>query len=178
MLHSCRIKFGSITHLTDARYAAAAYADWVGFCFIPGHPRYIEPVKAKEIIEWLSGPVMVAEVGNMLPEEFREALEVLLVDTVQVNDESVALAWKEAGFQVIWEGNTPPDENMQCLCRAGESLHPEREIVDLSGLSLDEVRKNWLNPPPFAIQVSGDDESAPGMRDFSSVDELLELFEL
>ncbi|MDX5321816.1 MAG: hypothetical protein LPK45_11795, partial [Bacteroidota bacterium] len=103
MFHSCRIKFGSVTNLTDARYAAAVYADWVGFCFIPGHVRYIEPLKAKEIIDWLSGPSMVAEIGEMMPESMQSALEVLMIDTVQVTSMEALNAWKAAGFQVIGE---------------------------------------------------------------------------
>lgn len=178
MFHTCRIKFGSVTNLTDARYAAAVYADWVGFCFIPGHPRYIEPIKAKEIIDWLSGPSMVAELGNLMPETMMSALEILMIDTVQVTDAGAALAWQEAGFQVIWDGIIPNDESTLHICLPNEAQIKENEIVDLSSLSLDEIKKNWLTPPPFAIQLTGGDESAAGIRDFAQIDEILELYEL
>jgi hypothetical protein len=177
MFHTCRIKFGSLTNLTDARYAAAVYADWVGFCFIPGHSRYIEPIKAKEIIDWLSGPKMVAELGSLMPDTMMNVLEILLIDTVQVNDPVAATAWKEAGFDVLYEGNST-DPDMLCVCLPGESKDPDKEIIDLSSLSLEEIKKNWLDPAPFAIQVIGGDESTPGIRDFAQIDELLELYEL
>lgn len=178
MIHSCRIKFGSITNLTDARYAAAVYADWVGFCFIPGHPRYIEPIKAKEIIDWLSGPKMVAELGELGPDVMKSALEVLMIDTVQVNETAAAKAWIEAGFEVILEGSADPESNLVRLCQPEVSDNPTREMIDLSSLSLEEIKKNWISPPPFAIQVIGGDESTPGIRDFAQIDELLELYEL
>lgn len=178
MFHSCLIKFGSLTNLTDARYAAAVYAHWAGFCFVKGHPRYIEPVKAKEIIEWLSGPVMVAEIGSMLPEEFASAMEILQIDTVQVNTPAAARAWHEAGYQVIWEGNQAPVHGLLCLCAPGESKHPDKDIIDLSRESLAEVKKQWAAHPPYAIQLVGGDESIAGIRDFAEIDELLELFEL
>lgn len=178
MFHRSRIKFGSITNLTDARYAAAVYADWLGFCFIPGHSRYIEPIKAKEIIDWLSGPKMVAELGSLMPESMMSALEILMIDTVQVNDRTAANAWKDAGFEVIYEGPAMGEEKGLRVCLPAESSDPEHEIVDLSSLSIEEIQNNWLDPAPFAIQVIGGDESIPGIRDFAQIDELLELYEL
>ncbi|MBI1223122.1 MAG: hypothetical protein GC180_11005 [Bacteroidetes bacterium] len=176
MFHRCKIKFGSITNLTDARYAAAAYADWVGFCLIPGHPRYIEPLKAKEIIDWLSGPTIVAEIGSQMPELLMAALEVLMIDTVQVDSPEAAAAWKDAGFQVIGENLT--DYNGLQVCLPENSVKPSMEIIDFSRLSLDEIEKNWVKNAPAAIQLIGGDESAPGIRDFAQIDEILELYEL
>ncbi|MHB1277389.1 MAG: hypothetical protein ACYC1Q_03255 [Bacteroidia bacterium] len=178
MFHRSRIKFGSITNLTDARYAAAVYADWLGFCFIPGHSRYIEPIKAKEIIDWLSGPKMVAELGSLMPESMMSALEILMIDTVQVKDKVAAKAWKEAGYEVIFEGPATAEIDGLRVCLPSESSDPEHEIIDLSSLSIDEIQKHWLDPAPFAIQVIGGDESIPGIRDFAQIDELLEHFEL
>lgn len=178
MFHRSRIKFGSVTNLTDARYAAAVYADWLGFCFIPGHSRYIEPIKAKEIIDWLSGPKMVAELGSLKPETMMSALEILMIDTVQVNDPNTAKAWKEAGFDVILEGPVSLEFEGLRVCLPSDSSDPEHEIIDLSSLSMEEIQKHWLNPAPFAIQVIGGDESTPGIRDFAQIDELLEQYEL
>lgn len=178
MFHTCRIKFGSITNLTDARYAAAAYADWVGFCFILEHPRYIDPMKAKEIIDWLSGPTMVAELGERMPEEMTSALEVLMIDTVQVTSEEAATAWENAGFQVIREGISVDKAEHLRLCLPDYSVFPDQEIIDLSNLTLEEIKTKWAKNPPHAIQLIGGDESAPGIRDFAQIDEILELFEL
>lgn len=176
MFHRCRIKFGSITNLTDARYAAAAYADWVGFCFVKDNPRYIAPVKAKEIIDWLSGPIMVAEIGSMMPDEVMSALEILMIDTVEVNSIEAANAWKEAGFQVI--GNQLEGFDGMNICLPNQSRNPENEIIDLSNLSLEEIEANWTQNPPAAIQLVGGDETAPGIRDFAQIDDILELYEL
>ncbi|HCS19502.1 MAG TPA: hypothetical protein DIW47_02880 [Bacteroidetes bacterium] len=178
MFHRSRIKFGSITNLTDARYAAAVYADWLGFCFIPGHSRYIEPIKAKEIIDWLSGPKMVAELGSLMPETMMSALEILMIDTVQVNDLDAAKAWKEAGFEVIYEGPESADIDGLRVCLPAESTDPAHEIIDLSSLSMEEIEKNWLDPAPYGIQLIGGDESIPGICDFARIDEVLEHYEL
>jgi len=178
MLHTCRIKFGSVTNLTDARYASAAYADWVGFCFILDHPRYIDPIKAKEIIDWLSGPIMVAELGERMPGEMMSAMEVLMIDTVQVSSKDAATAWEAAGFQVMREGIAVDNAEYLRLCLPDDSVNPAQEIVDLSNLTLDEIRTKWVENPPQAIQLIGGDETVPGIRDFAQIDEILALFEL
>jgi phosphoribosylanthranilate isomerase len=54
-----RIKICGITNLADARYAAGAGADFLGFILHPESPRHVAPTFAKEIIEWLYGPKTV-----------------------------------------------------------------------------------------------------------------------
>jgi phosphoribosylanthranilate isomerase len=54
-----KLKICGITRLEDARYAAAAGADHLGFIQHPASPRYIAPPVAKEIIGWMYGPQAV-----------------------------------------------------------------------------------------------------------------------
>lgn len=53
------VKICGITRLDDARFCAAAGADFLGFIQHPGSPRYIEPAAAREILAWVAGPVPV-----------------------------------------------------------------------------------------------------------------------
>lgn len=50
-----KLKICGITNLEDARFAAAAGADYLGFILHPPSPRNVEPQTIREIAEWLSG---------------------------------------------------------------------------------------------------------------------------
>ncbi|HEX8299761.1 MAG TPA: phosphoribosylanthranilate isomerase [Rubricoccaceae bacterium] len=53
------VKICGITRLDDARFCAAAGADFLGFIQHEGSPRYVEPQAAREIIQWVAGPAPV-----------------------------------------------------------------------------------------------------------------------
>lgn len=51
-----KLKICGITRLEDARYAAAAGADYLGFIQYRGSPRYVEPDRVRTIVDWVYGP--------------------------------------------------------------------------------------------------------------------------
>jgi phosphoribosylanthranilate isomerase len=59
-----KVKICGITRLHDARTAAAAGADFLGFIQHPDSPRYVKPDVAKEILEWVVGPEPVGVFVN------------------------------------------------------------------------------------------------------------------
>ena len=54
-----RIKICGITRLEDARYCAAAGVDYLGFILAAGSPRAVDPHLAREIVNWVYGPLTV-----------------------------------------------------------------------------------------------------------------------
>lgn len=90
-----KLKICGITNLADARYCAAAGADYLGFIQYPGSPRYVEPATAKEIIDWMYGPEAVGVFVNASAEAVNEAAE-------------------QAGFALVQLHGTEPPE----LCAA------------------------------------------------------------
>lgn len=84
-----RIKICGITNLADARYAAGAGADYLGFVLHPGSPRYIDAGKAAEIIEWVHGPRTVGVFVNLDPGDVNRIAEQAGFDLIQLHgDES------------------------------------------------------------------------------------------
>ena len=59
-----RTKICGITRLDDARFCAAAGADFLGFIQHPPSPRYVAPAVAREILAWVAGPVPVGVFVN------------------------------------------------------------------------------------------------------------------
>ena len=64
-----KVKICGITRLHDARTAAAAGADFLGFIQHEESARYIKPDVAKEIIEWVRGPEPVGVFVNRSADE-------------------------------------------------------------------------------------------------------------
>jgi phosphoribosylanthranilate isomerase len=88
-------KICGITNLADARYAAGAGADLLGFIQHPGSPRFVEPKQIREMIEWIHGPRSVG----------------VFVD---VPSDQVNRIAAEAGFDYVQlHGNESPED-----CRA------------------------------------------------------------
>jgi phosphoribosylanthranilate isomerase len=80
-----KVKICGITNLADARYAAAAGADYLGFILHRGSPRFVETLAAAEIIEWIAGPLTVGVFVNEDPETVNAASDAAGFDLVQLH---------------------------------------------------------------------------------------------
>jgi phosphoribosylanthranilate isomerase len=193
------IKLGNITNLSDARYAAAADATYIGFCFDPENENYITPLKAKDIIDWVTGSSVVAEFGNQTLEEIRDISELLHVDVIEVNnqllpDELMGLEkaiikkidvnrFDAAQLQIeidayrtvadafhVYASSTPEKYNAEQLV----TLCSTEKIIWGLEIKVDNVLDIIGNFKPFAIQVSGGQEERVGIKDFDELNDLLE----
>ena len=82
--YSFVLKFSAIRNLSDARYAAGSWADFIGFNFNPEHPAFIEPIKAKEISGWISGPMVVGEFGHQPIEWIKDFIQAIPLQAIQI----------------------------------------------------------------------------------------------
>ena len=90
-----RLKICGITNLEDARFAAGAMADYLGFIFYPGSARHVSPRTAAEISGWIEGPGKVGVFVNQPIEEVNSVIDRVGIDMVQLHgDESVDYARK------------------------------------------------------------------------------------
>lgn len=84
-----KIKICGITNLEDARFAAGALVDYLGFIFYEPSPRYIEPGEAGAIINWLEGPEKVGVFVNQPLDDVNQIARQTGLDYVQLHgDES------------------------------------------------------------------------------------------
>jgi phosphoribosylanthranilate isomerase len=93
MTMRARIKICGITRGEDAALACELGADWLGFNFYPGSPRYLDPADAERIIATLpAGTLPVALFVNATVEDIRRVIEACPVHVVQLHgDESPGL---------------------------------------------------------------------------------------
>ncbi|MEX2600723.1 MAG: phosphoribosylanthranilate isomerase [Balneolaceae bacterium] len=80
-----RVKVCGLTSLEDARFAAGALADYLGFIFYEKSPRYLEPAKAGAIINWIEGPETVGVFVNQPLDDVNMIARETGIDLVQLH---------------------------------------------------------------------------------------------
>lgn len=77
-----KIKFNAIQDLSDARYASAVMADWIGFS-VDGETS-ISIEKVQEILGWCSGPKLALEVSELTDlNKIKSWMDILPVDGIE-----------------------------------------------------------------------------------------------
>lgn len=96
-----QIKICGISNLADARFAAGAGADFLGFVQHPDSPRYIEPRKAREIIDWVYGAKPVGVFVNRRPDDINVIAAEAGFQYVQLHGDESPDVCREIDFPVI-----------------------------------------------------------------------------
>ena len=187
-----RVKICGITRSEDAKVAADLGAWAVGFVFWPRSPRFIEPSRARAIVDQLPAYVMPVGVFVDQPmEDVEEIARVVRLGAVQLHgDESVAYARrltrrviKALGLpQALADGILQDWRDATVLLdatdaeRRGGTGRPidwrqaaevagRRPVVLAGGLRPDNVAEAVRVVRPAAIDVSSGVERAPGEKD-------------
>lgn len=195
----CNIKLGQVTNLSDARYAAAVGIEYIGFCFDPSSEHYVAPIKAREMIDWITGSHIVAEFGQQSADEIRDISELLQVDVIELNNRLLPDEVPALGKAVIKKINLN-DWNEEALLREMEAYHtvcdafhlyqdnvevanPELlkqlcskyKIILGLPLPVSEVIETIHTYQPFGIHVSGGMEEKAGIKDFDELNDLIDI---
>lgn len=198
-----KVKFSNVTNLSDARYAAAVGIEYIGFCFDTASTDYIAPIKAKEMIDWITGSNIVAEFGHQSLEEIKDISELLNVDAVELNNNILPDELPEIGKAIIKKIDVNKytkdqlEKEITAYAKYCDAFHlyasgkPENydceQLVELCKKhqiiwGLDVSKQTIINTinsfKPFAINVSGGTEEQVGIKDFDELNELLEMITL
>ena len=196
-----RVKVCGITRPEHASAAAGAGADAIGLMFYEPSPRYVTPARARAVCAAL--PPLVSVVGvfvNPQPGEIETVVEGLPVDLLQFHgeeppelcagtgkpyvkavrvrsrDDIVKAAARytdaralllDAHHDALWGGTGS---------RFDWSVVPDdvgRPIVLAGGLTPANVADAIRLVRPFAVDVSGGVESAPGQKDAESIERFM-----
>ncbi len=198
MSYIIKLKLSPVPNLADARFAAAAGIDYIGFCFDPNNPDFIAPIKAKEIMDWTSGPLSVAEFGNQFLSEIIEISALLNMDVVALNNKIVPDELKQIGKPIIKviDLDTMDLDAARIEIKTFESFvfafqltgkwdwteHqkqlqqitlPYKIIWNLSA-NIRNIKTIIETFKPYAINLSAGIEEKTGMKDFDELYDLLD----
>jgi phosphoribosylanthranilate isomerase len=189
-----RVKICGITNLEDAQLAVDLGADALGFNFYRKSPRYLEPSKAKLIIEEL--PPLVSTVGIFVdefsPERISSIAHAVGLDAVQLHgSESPEYVKKVDELRVIkaFRVDGKFDLALLSLYSAGayllDSHDPENfggtgkvfdwdvaiaaksygRIIVAGGLKAENIVDAIRRVRPYAVDICSGVESEPGKKD-------------
>ncbi|HCR48699.1 MAG TPA: N-(5'-phosphoribosyl)anthranilate isomerase, partial [Bacteroidetes bacterium] len=115
-----KLKICGLTNLPDARYCAAAGADFLGFIRHPQSPRFVPEADAKEIIDWISGPETVGVYVNTASETINREVEKIGFTYVQLSGDETPEDCAQIQRPVIKGFRVSDEETAQSLRRKME----------------------------------------------------------
>lgn len=196
-----RVKICGITRPEHAHAAASAGADAIGLMFYEPSPRFVPRVQAAAICEAL--PPLVSVVGvfvNPAQREIEAAVRALPVDLLQFHGDEPPELCAEAGVPYVKAVRVRTrDDIVEAAARFPHarallldahhdalwggtgsrfdwSVVPadvEHPIVLAGGLTPENVADAIRLVRPFAVDVSGGVESAPGEKDPRSMERFI-----
>jgi len=197
-----RVKICGITNLEDARVAVEAGADALGFVFYEKSPRFINPVRAAEIIAKL--PPFIQSVGLFVNEETEKinwtadycGLDLIQLhgdespeDCLEVNRRVIKAfrvqnivsidplnKYQVAGYLLdAWSPDAYGGTGRTFNWELAGAARKYGPIILAGGLSPDNIVEAILSVKPYAIDVSSGVESEPGKKDPAKVREIIRL---
>ena len=94
-----KVKAGSISSLSDARYFAGMGVDWIGFNVNPKSEMFVSPELYKSIAGWVTGPKKIIEIPADVDLDVEQLLTDYQPDGVQVHYRD--LRWRNAGIPIF-----------------------------------------------------------------------------
>lgn len=196
-----RVKICGITRVEDALAAVAAGADALGFVFYPQSPRSMTPARAAAIIARL--PAFVSAVGLFVDasaEEVRAVMEQCPLDMLQFHGSEDPDFCRSFGRPYLKALRMRDHVDVADFARShdsacgllldsyrpgvpggtGETFEWQRipgqlplPVVLAGGLTADNVGEAIATCRPWAVDVSGGVESAPGHKSQQALAEFL-----
>jgi phosphoribosylanthranilate isomerase len=139
-----KVKVCGITSVEDARIAVDAGADALGFIFVEGTPRFIEPAAAAAIVAWL--PPFVTPVGIFWDHpagHVKAIAEQCRLGALQFHGQEPAEALADHRLPVIKTIKLPPASTIESMVelRAGEGFQVLQYAKVAAAVLLDTAER-------------------------------------
>lgn len=191
--HEVKLKICGLTREEDVRTAISVGADYLGFIFHPGSPRYVVPDRVEKLLRLV--PPAVGRVGvfvNLPPETVMMIMERYGLDIAQLHGDESPETASAIGAERVWKAMTlccPGDVERAAKFPAAAIVADSRtadayggtgriadwqlaaraarcvKLILAGGLSPANVADAIRQVVPFAVDVNSGVESAPGVKD-------------
>jgi phosphoribosylanthranilate isomerase len=194
-----RVKFCGITTPEQAKAAALAGCDAIGLLFVPGSPRTVTIEQAKVIVQILPPLVsVVAVVANDSEDRIDELLDRIYIDYLQFHGEESPEMCRQFGqpyIKTLRVGHDPISISHERYHDAAalllDTYHPQKQGgigEPFDWQTVPPIEPHWilaggLHPGnveqaiqilhPYAVDVSGGIESAPGVKDVQRMQQFI-----
>lgn len=177
-----KLKFNSIRTLSEARYAAAVLADFVGFRMDPAHSETLSAAQIQGIIAWINGPLCTGEfpIGTSR-ENILDSISVLGMEAVEsAPEQELHLPWILPfipGIRPTSPHSILHAPSVELYLRHMQE-YPVETLWMVNITQADPNQTEWLEfSRPYAVSIDGMGEEAPGMADFSLWDSWMDVLE-
>ncbi len=166
-----KIKFNHVQDLSDARFAASALAEWVGFSISGDHAMKADAIQ--EIISWCAGPKLILEISDESTEKINSFLDVLPVDGIECSESRInelKTAFPDVReWIILGEG---PYENTS----HSSNWHSHEHLVLVTPTA--ETAKKISNENPYGFSLNCEKELEVGKKDLSDWHDFFEELDL
>jgi phosphoribosylanthranilate isomerase len=191
------VKICGLTNPVDARRAAEAGADLLGFVLVPASKRAVSPQAVRDIVRGLpAGPRRVGVLADEPPERVRELLDFCGLDLAQLHGDEDEAVLRAVGLARAWKAVhlRSPEDVARALAlppvtlvvdtAAGDArggsgvtgdwvlaarLAAQRPVLLAGGLNPENVAAAVAAVRPAGVDVSSGVEAAPGRKDAGKV---------
>src|SRR5690606_35087446 len=198
------VKVSTVNNLSDARYCAGMYVNWMGFNLEESNPNYLSPEKFTEITEWLSGLEYVGEFEDSHPDTILQTIKNYAIHCIQIQEEAHVQMLLNTGFTIILKQAIKDNDDLLHLIAIAPSLKDndvilllESDIKELTpelagsikhlaeqtpvllgvGFNAETVEEALAQTQVKGIALNGGEEIKPGLRDFDELADILEVLE-
>lgn len=168
-----KIKFNHVQDLTDARFAASAMAEWIGFS--TEGPNALEIEKIQEIIGWCSGPKLILEIESLALDKIESYLNVLPVNGIECSAsrlEELKIAFPDIMEWIVLSNEVHEGNMISHSSDWGDMHHIVK--LDLTVCSSNDI----TNKKPWGFSLDCEKELEVGRKDLTQWYELFETLDI
>jgi phosphoribosylanthranilate isomerase len=182
-----KVKAGSVSSLSDARYFAGMGVDWLGFDVDPDSPHYVSPELYQSMAGWVTGPKRVVELPALNKIDFKNILEIYSPDAWEVDASQLQALKSNTNLPIFVRVNldktqVSPESLIVAdliIVTTSQPLQKKEIINSLSKVadvflsieSHEQDAKSLLTILPLAgICLKGSPETKVGLKDYNFAD--------